>query len=430
MMLSRRAVDEVLQSVSGEMFYHQVNRSIFEAIAAVAGRNVPVDVMLVADELRRAGAFERCGGGEYLGILLEAVPTASNASHYAALVRNAYQLRETIAACERCIGEAYGMPDAGECIAAAQEDLFRIARPAADSEPRSFEAILLPLVKRIRDRREKRRGIPTGQSGYDDLVGGFFPGEFGVVGARPSVGKTSWMTTVAANMVFRGTKPDGSPIRVLIFSLEMAAEALVESILCGEAGVDGTHVRRGSMDMVTVHQLDSTAADLYDHPGIWIDDDPESTFTQIASKVRRHVDKHGTDVVFVDYLQRVVRGRSEQRATERDFVSSLCRRFKTLARQAHVPVWVLSQLRREGAENPRPMISGFMESGYIESEADVAGLLWRRHYQDRSWPAGAADPSELYVCKNRLGPTGLVPLMFRGDLRKFEDPLPGEWSVD
>jgi replicative DNA helicase len=421
MLLSQRAVDEMIGLLEPCMFYRDPNARIFEAIVELRNKQVPIDLMTVSDKLKARGDFERCGGGEYLTTLMAAVPTAHNARQYAESVRNTYDLRRLIGLGDELKSLAYARGSASEIALAVQEKLFAMAAQP-DREPKGFRDAVRPLLAEIAERANKPLAIPTGLTGIDNLTGGITKGEFVIVGARPSVGKTALATSIARNVAFRGG------VKVLMFSLEMTVESILEGLLCAEAGLQHSRIRQGGASLMELNTLQDAVTPLYDSASLWIDDSPALTIGQIEAKARRHAMRHGVDVVIVDYLQRIRRSRSQQSLEGREFVTELSHRLKTMASLMRVPVVALSQLRRPGSDNPKPMIEQLMESGYIEADADAIWLLWREHYQDRDWHSAWPDPTELHVAKNRNGPTGVVRLMFEATQRRFRDARPDEWT--
>lgn len=447
MMLSREAASTGCEMLSDEDFYHENHRLIFEAIASVFQRNEPVDLTTLSAELQRRKVFERVGGGGYLVTLTAVVPTARNAAQYAEIVRDKSLLRKLIAACEDIQSKAYGADEeARRILDEAEAQLFAVTEQRVTSELTRVGPIMRQVHDRIEDlaRYRKPTGLPTGLKAIDAVLGGLQQGDLIIIAARPSMGKTSLAMNIAVNIATRTKVSDPQsesgerrPVAA-IFSLEMSKESLVESMLCAEARYNGERIRKGTVAKHDWGPLGDAASRIYD-ADIYVDDSPGMTPLEIRAKARRIKARYGLDVVFVDYLQRITPSRRFD--SEHLAVGEAAREMKTLARELHVPVVVLSQLSRrveQRTNNPdemRPMLSDLLASGFIEAEADVIAFLYRPDYyrqlrnkeqgkDEQELAEGVPEEAEVIIGKHRNGPTGVARVAFFRHWRRFDDWAP------
>jgi len=450
MMLDREATATGCEMLEPGDFYRDVHRAIYEAIASLFQANEPVDLITLSDELRRRGAFERVGGGEYIQLLASAVPTARNAAQYADIVRDKSLLRSLIGAGEEIVGKAFRADDdARRILDWAESKLFSVTEQRITSELTPIGPVMRAVHDQIEDisRHRGATGLPTGLEAFDRILGGLQKSDLIILAARPSMGKTSLAMNIALHIASRVTIPavDPQPERkptVAVFSLEMSKEALVESMLCAEARYNAEKIRKGFVAKHDWAALGDAAAHIYE-ASIYIDDTPGITPLEIRAKARRLKARYGLDAVFVDYLQRMRPQR--QYDSEHLAVGESAREMKTLARELNLPVMVLSQLSRRveqrtnDPEEMRPMLSDLLASGYIEAEADVVAFLYRPDYyrQLREREKGAseeeeavreardregyAESAEIIVGKHRNGPTGVARVAFQRHYRRFAD---------
>lgn len=415
-LLDRDAAVQCFELLRPEDFYREPHRRIYEAALAVALRSEPVDVITVGDELGRSGHLDTVGGLPYLSDLTAAVPATANAPHYARIVAEKGLLRALIRAAAEITDAIYaGTDDADTLVDDAESRIFRIAE--ARRTGRSFvplkEVVMQAFanLEQLYERKGEVVGITTGLTALDKLLTGFHPSELIVLAARPSQGKTTLALNMATAAAHQGSG-------VGFFSLEMSAEQLAMRLLCSEAGVPTDRIRSGFLTDQDWPNI-SRALGLLSEVNLFIDDTPNIALMDLRARARRMKAECGIDFVIVDYLQLMhTRGRAESRQQE---IAEISRSLKALARELEVPVLALSQLSRavESRENRRPQLSDLRESGAIEQDADVVMFI----YQD---PKLAEDPSrrfemELIVAKQRNGPVGPVPIVFRRDLGRFTD---------
>jgi len=407
------AAIEILREKAADTFYVEAHQHVYEAILALFRHNTPVDSTTVYEQLVRNGTLEAAGGASYIADLTGAVPTSANVEHYARIVLEAALLRKIIATCTRLAGEAYkaeGEVDA--LLDRAEADIFAIAERRQLNPIYAVSELLEEGIKRIEDQIRSGTGITglaTGFSKLDELLSGFQPSDMIVLAARPAVGKTAFALNIAAHAANQLGKS------ILLFSLEMAKEQLVQRLLCMVGHVDSGRLRSGYLAHNEFPKLQHAAAVL-SKSKIYIDETPNITILELRSKARRHAAQYAVDLIVIDYLQLMSgAGRPETRQLE---IAEISRSVKGLARELRVPVLALSQLSREAEkdESGIPKLSHLRESGAIEQDADVVLMLSRPPAHESE---GRENVLRLNVAKQRNGPTGSMELVFEKNIQRF-----------
>lgn len=429
MLLEGAAVEKAGETLSPEDFYRESHQVLFEAVLAISARNEPVDLITVQDELRKRDKLEVIGGIGYLTALFDAVPSAAHVEYYAKIVEEKSMLRKLIDAAMQIVGLARSPePDQGvdELIDQAERLIFTVSQRRMNQ----FFSPLSPLLLSVYDRAEelnelkaKISGLGTGIDDFDMMTAGLQKTDFIILAARPSMGKTSFVLSVAQHVAMK------ERATVAIFSLEMSKEQLALRMVCSEAQVSGHRVRTGNLNENEWDDLAKAVQNMYDVP-IYIDDGTESSAMTMRAKCRRLAAEHGLGLIVVDYLQLMRSHRKIENRTQE--IGDIARGLKSLARELQVPVIALSQLSRavEHRENKRPMLSDLRESGSIEAEADLVCFLYRDQYYKMKEAREAGDiydrpeeenveETEIIIGKHRNGPTGMVKVGFMPDYAKF-----------
>lgn len=415
-LLDNRVLDEVLDEVAAEDFADERHRWVLEGMSALGSRGEPIDILTLRDELGRAGSLTRVGI-DYLAELTTACPAATSAVHYARRVAEQ--------ATRRRLGQA------GRDIAALAEDadgeveqLVAQAEAAVlgvspERQGRQEEHILAGVraawseMERDIGRRVFVTGIPTGFTPLDRFTGGWQAQELTVLGARPSVGKTSLGLGFARRAAAAG-------FAVWVYSLEMSRKAVHQRVLIDEAGVDGWRLRTGRSDAVAYQRI-ARAISTIEGWRLWIDDTPSLSVATLRHRVRRRVAEKRCDLVIVDYLGLMSPRVSDQRASQEVKVGNIALDLKALAKSTGVPMIACCQLSRasENRADRRPQLSDLRDSGNIEAHADLCMLLYREGMNN---PEVDASLTKLIVAKNRNGPVGDVDLIFLGEQCGFVEP--------
>ncbi|MBP7891266.1 MAG: replicative DNA helicase, partial [Ilumatobacteraceae bacterium] len=381
----------------------------------------PVDIVTVADELRRNGLLDEIGGSQALLELQNATPAISNASRYAKIVQDTAVLRRLISVAGEITEIAYMEPDdVTKALDEAETKVFEVAEDRVIDSTRPLSD-LLPLamdkLQEIFERGDSITGAATGFNDLDEILSGLQPSTLNIIGARPAMGKTAIGLGIATNVAKHTQKP------VLVFSLEMGHAELTQRILSSEAEVESQKLRSGRLVESDWTKI-GKAINRIDSVPLYLDDNPRVTVMEIRAKARRLKARHGgLALIMIDYLQLMSGGmNSENRQLE---VSEISRGLKVLARELDVPIIALSQLSRnlESRADKRPMLADLRESGSLEQDADVVMFLYRDEVYNRDSPDKAS--AELIIAKHRSGPTGVARLVWRGQYTKFGNAARG-----
>lgn len=428
MITDNKCISEVVEQISSRAFYRVEHQKIFEAIIGLYEKNRGgvIDGVLLRDELKKRKQLDEVGGAEYLGKIMESVPSSANIGYYINIVKDKMLLREMIGAASEIINESYepsGEPD--EKLDEAERKIFAITDKKISDSAEALKDLVVRAYELI-DKREGKHvtGLACGYYELDNMTCGLQPGEMIIIAGRPSIGKTSFALNIAEHIGAINKIP------VAVFSLEMGRQQLAERFLCSYSKIESQLVRKGMLRTEHYEKL-VEACGLLSESLIYIDDNSALTPLQLRAKARRLKSQHEIQCIIVDYLQLMHLGtRIESRQQE---ISTISRYLKSLARELNIPVVVLSQLNRapEGREDHRPRMSDLRESGSIEQDADVVMLLHREDYyhrgdskkedttnEEKYIPNNTA---ELIIAKQRNGPVGVVELRFLEKYTRFEN---------
>jgi replicative DNA helicase len=422
MLIDQDAVMRAVEHVNDTMFYAERHRRIFRAMITITERGGVVDPLTLADELARQGELDASGGKDYIGFLVDAVPTAANVEYHARIVREKAVFRRLIEVSTAVVQQAFeGKTTATELLDEAESRIFQVAQQETRDGFTRIKELLWPTMERIEALQRGGKtvtGVASGFGDLDDLTSGFQPADLIIVAARPSMGKTAFTLNVAQHAAIENQVP------VAFFSLEMSKESLVQRMLTSEARIDAQRLRKGMLRDDDFPRLARAAGILSSAP-VWIDDTPGMTLLEMRSKARRLKADVGIGLVVVDYLQ-LMQGPAHSESRQQE-VSQISRGLKALAKELNVPVVALSQLSRapeqRTGDNKRPQLSDLRESGAIEQDADLIMFLYRQEFYD-----GPVDKdgnslegkAEVIVGKQRNGPTGVVNLFFHKQYTRFE----------
>ena len=417
MLLNPEAVGtaiEVLHENAEDVFYVQAHQHIYQAVLSLFGKNTPVDITTLVNQLTKDGHLDAVGGPSYIADLAGAVHVSANVEYYAGIVLETGLLRRLISACANIAGEAYkGEGEPADLLDQAESAIFKIAEQRQLNPIHAVGDLVNAGVSRIEMQIGTEGGVTglaTGFTQLDELLSGLQPSDMIVLAARPSVGKTAFALNVACQIATKHNKA------ALVFSLEMAKEQLVQRLLCMQGAVDSQRLRTGYLARQEFAKVQQAAGVLKEAP-IFIDDTANIGVLELRSKARRHATQHPVDMIVIDYLQLMTAGggRNENRQTE---IATISRSIKGIARELKVPVIALSQLNREADKDDMgvPKLSHLRESGAIEQDADVVLMLSRPPREE-----GRENVIHLNVAKQRNGPTGLVELLFEKNLQRFRN---------
>lgn len=422
-LLSNEAIYTAIEHLQADDFYKPGHRLIFKAMMDLATKSEPIDNITVHAALKGNNELEQVGGLVAIVELAEAVPTAANIGHYAALVKNRATLRKLIDAATGIVTSAFEGGQADDVLDSAEKMIFEISMVKSRKGITPIKDVVRDAFKKIESLFEQKKeitGVATGFVDLDRQLSGLQPSDLIIVAGRPSMGKTSFAINMGTNAALRDDRA------VAIFSLEMSKEQLVMRMLCSEGRIDMSKMRGGFLDDSDWPKLARAAGMLSDAP-IFLDDTGSISVLEVRAKCRRLAAERGDKglgLIIIDYLQ-LMRGSANAQSREQE-ISEISRGLKSLAKELHVPVIALSQLNRslEQRADKRPVLSDLRESGAIEQDADVIMFVYRDevYEKDREDNKGIA---EIIVGKQRNGPIGTVRTKFFHAYTKFEN-LVGE----
>ncbi|MCI6820111.1 MAG: replicative DNA helicase [Clostridiales bacterium] len=419
-LLSKDALFDVVEVVKPQDFYDKNHTEIFEAMLDLNRKNVPVDALTVAEELKKRGSLDMVGGRAYVASLSSGTPTTSNALEYGKIVAEKASVRRLIDTADDIVVKGYeGGMDANQMLDYAESGIFEISQLRQKGQYAHIRDVLISNIEII-DKASQMEGgltgITTGFKYLDTMTSGLQKSDLIILAARPAMGKTAFALSLALNAAVKGRAS------VMMFSLEMSKEQLGQRLLSMESKVDMQSLKTGRLERRDWDDI-NIAMDVLSGANIHIDDTAGITIMEMKSKCRRLKAEEGLDLVVIDYLQLMTpEGKSDSRTQE---ISVISRNLKLLARELDCPVIVLSQLSRapETRTDHRPMLSDLRESGSIEQDADIVIFLYRDEYYNED--TESPGECEVIVAKHRSGPTGTVKLAWLEKLTRFVDSTGG-----
>ena len=422
LLLNNSAWDDVAERVGARDFYRKAHRQIFEVIAQLVEEENPCDLVTVSQALTQLGQLEGIGGMTYLSELARNTPSAANITAYAEIVRERSILRQLINVSHDVADSAF-KPEGRkslEILDKAESAIFEIAeQQKKGSGPQDIKSVLKKTVDRIDELYKNKSaitGVTTGFDELDKMTGGLQPSDMIVIAGRPSMGKTTFAMNLCENVAIKAGKP------VLVFSMEMPADAIVMRMLSSLGRINQTSIRSGRLDQDDWPRITS-AIQMLSEQKFFIDDTPALSPLELRTRARRVARECGGQLgmIMIDYLQLMQVPGADSRVNE---ISEISRSLKGLAKELNCPVVALSQLNRslEQRPNKRPVMSDLRESGAIEQDADVIMFLYRDEvYNQDTIEKGIG---EVIIGKQRNGPIGTVRVAFRGEYLRFDDLAP------
>ena len=422
LMLEKDAYSIVSEILKPECFYEKSHQLIFQAIVDLAISQQPVDMLTVTEQLRKSGNLETIGGPFYITQLTGKVASTAHLEHHASVIAQKFLARELIRYTGIIQGKAFDeTTDINDLMQEAEGELFQLSQRNIKSEAIQINPIIkdaMELLSKAADQKGGLSGLSSGFTHLDRITSGWQNSDLIVIAARPAMGKTAFVLSMAKNMSVNLKIP------VAIFSLEMSSIQLVNRLIVNVSEISGEKIKSGQLATHEWEQLDAMLKHLYDTK-IYVDDTPSLTVTELRTKARRLVREHGIKCIFIDYLQLMNAGGMKFGSREQE-VSFISRSLKGLAKELNIPIIVLSQLNRNvesrQGEGKRPHLADLRESGAIEQDADIVCFIHRpevyRILEDADGNSllGAA---EILVAKHRNGATGDVRLRFKSEFAKF-----------
>ncbi len=417
-MISDGVLPEVLNIIRPKDFYEERHQIIFDAMMSLYDQHRPIDLLTLTAELKTLKKLKDVGGAPYLTELSNFVPAASHAKAYADIIEKASTRRKLIQAGTHIANKAYEEDtNVSDLIGAAEKELFEVSDKIIKSDYVPMDELLADAFDRIEELQKNKgalRGLKTGFRDLDKKTAGFQKGDLVIIGARPAMGKTTFAQNLAYNIASMNKRG------VLFFSMEMAANEIVDRMISDVSGVNNWNIRTGNLTEEEFSRIGDAMGEMDEIP-IYIDDTSSMTITDLRNKARRAQHDHDIGIVIVDYLQ-LIQGSDRYAGNRVQEVTEISRGLKILARELEIPVVALAQLSRNvtGRDDPRPVLSDLRESGSIEQDADLVMFLHRPdYYKANDDNYEETHITELLVAKHRHGAIGKIELYFHPELLRF-----------
>lgn len=435
LLLESNAITEVQDILIPDCFYSEANKKIYEAIVALTDRHEKIDILTVTDELKKKGTLDEVGGPYYLSQLTMKISAAAHLDFHAKILVQKYIQRSLISISYNIQKNSFddSIP-VDDLLDNTQQSIFDLADRNVRRETQSIKEVINEAIddlQAVQEREDGLSGIPSGYTGIDRITLGWQASDLVIIAARPSVGKTAFVLTMARNMAVEHKVP------VAFFSLEMSSKQLAKRLMISETGIAAEKIKGGrKLESYEWEQLNERINALSDAP-LYIDDTPSLSINEFRSKARRLVASAGVKIIVIDYLQ-LMAGPLELKGMREQEVSAISRSLKATAKELDVPIIALSQLSRAvetrgGAK--RPQLSDLRESGAIEQDADIVMFIHRPDYyglEEGDDPTKKGQ-TEIIIAKHRNGAVGDVQMRFRSSEVKFvdiTDSISADFGVD
>ena len=423
-MLEKDAIHDVIEFLKPDCFYTESHAKIFQAIVDLFSCEEPIDLLTVTQQLRRKGVLEEVGGPFYITQLTTRVMSSVHAEFHARIIYQKYIQRELIRVStniqERAFDESVDVED---LLNSSEQAMFEITQGSIKKDIQPINLLLKEALESIHNAGNNEgalSGVPSGFTKLDRITAGWQPTDLVIIAARPSMGKTAFVLSMARNMAV------DHQCAVALFSLEMSSQQLIKRMIVSETEIESDKIRTGKLDKDEWVQLDSKIRKLTE-ASVFIDDTPALSVFEFRAKCRRLVQQHGIRIAIIDYLQ-LMTWTSDTKGNREQEVSNISRSLKAIAKEMNIPVIALSQLNREvekrtGLKNKRPQLADLRESGAIEQDADIVAFIHRPEYY------GFTDDgenslegiAEIIIAKHRNGALGEVQLAFKKHFAKFTE---------
>ncbi|WKZ66548.1 MAG: replicative DNA helicase [Flavobacteriales bacterium] len=423
LMLERNAVNEAIDILQPESFYVDAHRRIFDAILNLFRNDKPIDILTVTEELKGRGDLDAVGGAFYISQLTSKVASSANVEYHARIISQKHILRELIRISAETQRDAFDdSADVFDLLDKAEQDLYAITSGNLKRNYEPMSDLIQDAIAQIESAKSKTggvSGVPTGFVQLDKLTAGWQRSDMIIVAARPAMGKTAFVLSMARNIAVEQKRA------VAVFSLEMSSTQLVTRLIASEAGISSEKLRKGELSDSEFAILHQHISRLTNAP-IFIDDTPALNIFELRAKARRLKSQHNVDLIIIDYLQLMTGGGENKGGNREQEISSISRSIKSIAKELDIPIIALSQLSRavetRGGDK-RPQLSDLRESGAIEQDADIVCFLYRpeyyKIYEDEN--GSTLGIGEVIVAKHRNGAIDTVRLRFIPELAKFAD---------
>ena len=424
MMIDKKGIDTVIDILHPEAFYDKRHQEIYEAIYTLFQNSEPIDLLSVSNQLRKSAKLELVGGDFYLISLTQKVASSAHIEFHSRIILEKFIKRKLITISSEIIENSYDeTADVFDLLDDAESKLFEVTQGNLKKGAERADSLVQQSINKIQEisTKEGMSGLATGFTKLDALTSGWQPTDLIIIAARPGMGKTAFVISMAKNMAIEFNHA------VAVFSLEMSSVQLITRMISSETGLTSEKLRKGNLEPHEWEQLNVKVKKLSDAP-IFIDDTPALSIFDLRAKARRLVSQHNVRILIIDYLQLMTAGGAGGGNREQE-ISTISRNLKALAKELNVPVIALSQLSRSvetRGGSKRPLLSDLRESGAIEQDADIVSFIFRPEYYGMTeWDdddhSSCEGQGEFIVAKHRNGGLDNIRLKFTGHLAKFSD---------
>ena len=427
MMIDKKGVDEVIDILQPDAFYKEAHKFIFEAVVQLFNDTQPIDLLTVSAQLKKNGKLDQVGGDFYLIQLTQKISSSAHIEFHSRIILQKFIQRSLIKISSEIIEEAYDeTTDIFDLLDQAESKLYEVTQGNIKRSSETAQSLVIQAKKRIEEiaGKEGLSGIATGFHDLDKLTSGWQPSDLIIIAARPGMGKTAFVLSMARNIAIDFNHG------VAVFSLEMSSVQLITRLISSETGLSSEKLRTGKLEKHEWEQLSIKVKDLEKAP-LYIDDTPSLSIFDLRAKARRLASQYGIRMIIIDYLQLMTAGGAAGKngGNREQEISTISRNLKALAKELNVPVIALSQLSRAvetRGSSKRPLLSDLRESGAIEQDADIVSFIYRpEYYKIDEWDDEERSPTqgqaEFIVAKHRNGGLDNIRLKFVGSLGKFDN---------
>ncbi|WP_417358538.1 replicative DNA helicase [Flavobacterium sp.] len=427
MMIDKKGVDEVIDILQPDAFYKEAHKFIFEAIVQLFNDTQPIDLLTVSAQLKKNGKLDQVGGDFYLIQLTQKISSSAHIEFHSRIILQKFIQRSLIKISSEIIEEAYDeTTDIFDLLDQAESKLYEVTQGNIKRSSETAQSLVIQAKKRIEEiaGKEGLSGVATGFHDLDKLTSGWQPSDLIIIAARPGMGKTAFVLSMARNIAIDFNHG------VAVFSLEMSSVQLITRLISSETGLSSEKLRTGKLEKHEWEQLSIKVKDLEKAP-LYIDDTPSLSIFDLRAKARRLASQYGIRMIIIDYLQLMTAGGAAGKngGNREQEISTISRNLKALAKELNVPVIALSQLSRAvetRGSSKRPLLSDLRESGAIEQDADIVSFIYRpEYYKIDEWDDEERSPTqgqaEFIVAKHRNGGLDNIRLKFVGSLGKFDN---------
>lgn len=422
-MLEKDAYMNVCELLVPDSFYDPVNKKIFQAITSLGLNQKPIDMMTVTEQLRKDGTLEEVGGAIHIAELTAKVISSANLEFHAAIVAQKYLARRLITFAANVETKAYDESnDIEDLLQQTESELFDISQNQLKREVTQVDPVINLALEQIQNAANSESGLSGLQTGYkelDKITSGWQNSDLIIIAARPAMGKTAFVLSMAKNMAVDYNIP------IAIFTLEMSNVQLIKRLISNVASLEGEKIKSGRLSTEEEDRLNTRIRTVYGAP-LYLDETPGLSISELRTKARRLVREKGVRLIMIDYLQ-LMNATGLKLGSREQEVSTISRSLKALAKELDIPIIALSQLNRstESREDKRPVLSDLRESGAIEQDADIVCFIHRPEYYTKATEDGEGNNIKglayLIVAKHRSGAIGDVKLHFVSKYAKFEN---------